>query len=338
MVSYLNVLAPARLGPVRLRNRVIKATTFEGMTPGAMVPEELIAYHRKVSAGGVGMTTVAYLAVAPEGRTEDGQIRMRPDALPGLQRLADAIHREGTAAAAQIGHAGAVGKQAPTGHRAIAPPRLVNPLSLKMVHNAATADIAQIRRAHGAAACMAVDSGLDAIEIHFGHNYLLAQNAVLELTVGSSLVNPMYLFKGDAPIKEWGDAMSPFVLVGLKLFGKISLRQYPYGDLFMLNQARLIRSEVRLPLVLLGASPITIRWKPPCVKDSSSWRWRGRFSANAISSAGSPWSPPRRRCAFIAINAWRQYLPARVVSLRHHNPSDRDREAYPRRGEEQGMR
>ena len=31
-----DVLAPARLGPVRLRNRVIKAATFEGATPDAM--------------------------------------------------------------------------------------------------------------------------------------------------------------------------------------------------------------------------------------------------------------------------------------------------------------
>src|SRR5262245_33422974 len=79
MTIRRDVLAPAQLGPINLRNRVIKAATFEGMTPGALVSDALIDYHRAVSAGGVGMSTVAYLAVAPEGRTEDGQIWMRPE-------------------------------------------------------------------------------------------------------------------------------------------------------------------------------------------------------------------------------------------------------------------
>ena len=58
-----DVFAPARLGPVELRNRVIKAATFEGMTPHALVTDDLIAYHLRPARGGVGMTTVAYCAV-----------------------------------------------------------------------------------------------------------------------------------------------------------------------------------------------------------------------------------------------------------------------------------
>jgi 2,4-dienoyl-CoA reductase-like NADH-dependent reductase (Old Yellow Enzyme family) len=317
-------LAPAQLGPLRLRNRIIKAATFEGMTPGALVSDALIDYHHQVSVGGVGMTTVAYLAVAPEGRTEDGQIWMRPAAIPGLNRLTDAVHAGGAAVSAQIGHAGAVGNQALTGYRALAPSATVNPLSLKLVNRATKTDIARIRLAHAAAARMAVSAGFDAIELHFGHNYFtssflspvlnrrrdeyggpLANRArvaretaravreavgsdcaviakfnmddgvpgglrpdealevatwleadgaldALELTVGSSLVNPMYLFRGEAPIREWGEAMSPFVRVLLKAFGKAFLKSYPYHDLFMLDVARLFRAELAMPLVLLG--------------------------------------------------------------------------------------
>ena len=82
-----DVLAPARLGPVRLRNRVIKAATFEGVTPEAVVTDALIEYHRRPAAGGVAMTTVAYCAVAPEGRTQRAQVWMRPEALPGLSLI-----------------------------------------------------------------------------------------------------------------------------------------------------------------------------------------------------------------------------------------------------------
>lgn len=64
LASHNDVFAPAQLGPIRLRNRIIKAATFEGMSPGALVSDGLIDYHRKVSAGGVGMSTVAWRGVS----------------------------------------------------------------------------------------------------------------------------------------------------------------------------------------------------------------------------------------------------------------------------------
>ena len=63
------VFEPAALGPLTLRNRIIKAATFEGCTPDGVVSPELIEFHRRVAAGGAAMTTVAYLSIAPEGRT-----------------------------------------------------------------------------------------------------------------------------------------------------------------------------------------------------------------------------------------------------------------------------
>ena len=103
-----DVFSPAKLGPMTLRNRIIKAATFEARTPDALVTDDLIEYHRLPAAGGVGMTTVAYCAVSPGGRTEGNGIWMRPEAVPGFRRLTDAIHAEGAAVSAQIGHAGPV--------------------------------------------------------------------------------------------------------------------------------------------------------------------------------------------------------------------------------------
>ncbi|MGW0023542.1 NADH:flavin oxidoreductase [Rhodococcus sp. NPDC003383] len=319
-----DVLAPATLGPITLRNRIIKAATFEAATPGALVSDDLIEYHRRPAAGGVGMTTVAYCAVAPEGRTEANQIWMRPDAVPGLRRLTDAIHAEGAAASAQIGHAGPVANEASNGLPALGPSRQFNPLGMRTVHAATLGDIERIRLAHGNAARLAVESGFDAVEIHFGHNYFassflspkinrrddayggsLANRArlvretartvrdavggkiailaklnmddgvpggfwldeavqvaqwleedgsldAIELTVGSSLLNSMYLFKGDVPLREFAAAMREPVRTGMKLVGKHFLKSYPYRDLFMLEQARQVRAAVKLPLVLLG--------------------------------------------------------------------------------------
>ncbi|NDV10392.1 NADH:flavin oxidoreductase [Rhodococcus sp. IEGM 248] len=324
MTTAPDILAPATLGPLTLRNRIIKSATFEGKTPNALVTDELIEFHRRPSAGGVGMSTVAYCAVAPEGRTEYGQLWMRLDAVPGLRRLTDAIHAEGAAASAQLGHAGPVANQKSTGFPALAPSRSFNPLSMRMIRSATVNDITRITNAHGAAARLAVESGFDAVEIHFGHNYfassflspklnhrtdsyggslenrarvvletartvraavgakvailakfnmddgvpggfwideaiqvaqwLEADGSVdaLELTMGSSLLNPMYLFKGDAPIREFAAAMPQPIRLGVQLIGKQMLHSYPYQDLFMLEHARQIRAAVTLPLVLLG--------------------------------------------------------------------------------------
>ena len=51
------LFAPAALGPVSLRNRIIKAATFEGMSRRGAVTDALIDFHLAFAAGGVGMTT-----------------------------------------------------------------------------------------------------------------------------------------------------------------------------------------------------------------------------------------------------------------------------------------
>src|SRR3954467_14295230 len=96
------------LGPVQLRNRTVKAATFEGRTPDGEVTDGLIDYHLAVANGGVGLTTVAYLAVAPEGRTHREVVVVGDRTRPGLARLAEAVHHTGAKVAGQVGHAGPV--------------------------------------------------------------------------------------------------------------------------------------------------------------------------------------------------------------------------------------
>lgn len=74
----------------------------------------------------------------------------------------------------------------------------------------------------------------------------------LEMTAGSSLLNPMYLFKGDAPLKDFAAIMPQPIKLGVKLVGKRLLHSYPYRDAYLLEDARQIRAAVKLPMILLG--------------------------------------------------------------------------------------
>lgn len=328
MDAVPDVLSPAKLGPLTLRNRVIKAATFEARTPQALVTDDLIAFHREMAAGGVGMTTVAYCAVSRGGRTDGTGLWMRDEALGGLRRLTDAAHAEGAAISAQIGHAGPVANSRSNRAPALAPVRFFNPLSMRFARHAGEADIAEVIAAHARAARYAIEAGFDCVEIHLGHNYLASSflsplinrrtdayggslanrarfaraivNAVraevnrgggpaiavtaklnmsdgvrggitveealqtalwlqddggldaLELTAGSSLLNPMYLFRGDSPIKEFAAAFKPPLRWGLRMTGTKFLREYPYTDAFLMRDAARFRSELSMPLILLG--------------------------------------------------------------------------------------
>ena len=50
----------AQINSLTLRNRLIKAATFEGKSPGGVPSEALVKFHERVGQGGIGMTTVAY--------------------------------------------------------------------------------------------------------------------------------------------------------------------------------------------------------------------------------------------------------------------------------------
>ena len=75
------LFTPLQLGPLQLRNRSIRAAAFEGMCPNHLVSDDLIRYHRSLAAGGIGMTTVAYASVTPEGLSFPHQLLLHANAL-----------------------------------------------------------------------------------------------------------------------------------------------------------------------------------------------------------------------------------------------------------------
>jgi 2,4-dienoyl-CoA reductase-like NADH-dependent reductase (Old Yellow Enzyme family) len=170
------VFTEGRIGPIKLRNRVIRAAAFENMCPGGAPGEELLGYHRSVAAGGVGMTTVAYATVSKDGLTYPNQIDMqRDDIVPGLKKLTDAVHSEGAAASIQIGHAGYFAEKKVIGRKPLGVSRVFCTYGLTYPRVMDEYDFAALTQTFVQAALRARETGFDAVEVQAGHGYLLSQ-------------------------------------------------------------------------------------------------------------------------------------------------------------------
>ena len=317
---------PARLGPLRLRNRVLKAATFEGMSPGNVVTGSLIEFHRAIAAGGAAMTTVSYVAVSRDGMGAPAEIYLHDAAADGLARIAGVVHGEGARISAQLGHAGAVGLV--RGKRVLGPSagRTIAGTPIRPISRGG---IDEVVAAFAAGTTMLAQAGFDCVELHFGHHYLVSaflsprwnhrtddyggtvQNRArlarriaaaaraaagsrvaviaklnmtdgirgglqpgdslrvarllqddgnldaLELTAGGSQANQMFMFRGAAPRAEMAAVLPPAQRLGLRLLGRVLLREYPYTEAYFLPLARPFRTALSMPLILLGGITTT---------------------------------------------------------------------------------
>lgn len=169
------LFTPCKIGPLTLRNRTIRAAAFEGMCAGNSPTDLLYDYHRSVARGGIGMTTLAYASVTRNGLSFPHQLWLRPEIVPGLRRITDAIHAEGAAAGIQIGHCGNMSHRGICGCTPLSASSGFNIYSPTFVRGLRKNEIPGIAKAFGTAVKLAREAGFDAVEVHAGHGYLISQ-------------------------------------------------------------------------------------------------------------------------------------------------------------------
>ncbi|QVN23161.1 NADH:flavin oxidoreductase [Burkholderia pyrrocinia] len=327
--AHTSPFSPVRIGPLTLRNRFIKSGANEGMMPIGLPTQALVKHHRDLAAGGVGMTTVAYAAVARDGLTFSHQMHMHADVVPHLRVLTDAVHREGAAACLQITHAGSFTMMRHGGRRtapSASPGLNVFGMLYGVYFQRAMneRDMTRVAAQFGDAARLARECGFDAVEIHMGHGYLLNQflsplsnrrrdgfggsteqrtrfpaqvlrqvkdavgahlavacklsvndgvpggnrpqdSAVtarileaegadlLSLSGGRNVESPWVLFGSPMPTALM-KAAAPHALArfGVTMLEKRTPRDLAFRDLYFLDDSRVIRQAVRMPLAYVG--------------------------------------------------------------------------------------
>lgn len=166
---------PFGVRSLRARNRLVMAPMVTGMAVDNAPGRAMLDWYAEHARSGVGLVIVEATAVAPDATILPYQLGAWDDAqVPGLARLAAAIHAEGVPAVLQIVHGGArTWRDDVTRERVGASPVPLMPGPAPRAME--EPEIEAAVRDFALAARRAQAAGFDGVEIHAAHYYLLSQ-------------------------------------------------------------------------------------------------------------------------------------------------------------------
>ena len=190
-----------RIGPIRLRNRIAMAGMgVEVCEDDGFVGDRMVAYYEERARGGVGLVITEVGAVAyPKGATTAHQIGLSHDKyIPGLTKLAEAVHRHGAKVAGQLVHHGKVARlDTIQGREVLMPSKPAFRGAMDMMSDLAPDEVQALLKAFGggapkirpaskddigwlveqfaAAAGRLQQAGFDGVELHAAHGYILSE-------------------------------------------------------------------------------------------------------------------------------------------------------------------
>lgn len=178
--KYPNLLSPAKIGNVELRNKTVMAAMGMSQSDNGFVNKAVLNHYAERAKGGVGAIIVEVTCVdSPLGLNTKGMLVIDDDKyIPGMAQLASVIHEGGAKAFLQISHTGRGARRAIIGQQPVGPSAVAMPYSYMMglaneTPRALTAhEIKDIEEKYAQAALRAKKAGFDGVEIHSVGYYL----------------------------------------------------------------------------------------------------------------------------------------------------------------------
>lgn len=170
-MKYKKLFTEGKIGSLTVKNRLLMApmSVYLANEDGT-VSDDLIAFYEARARGGMGLIFTEYAFVNPTGRSCPRQTSAASDdMIPGLMRLAKAVHKCGSKVCLQLQHGG---------RRSIV--EVTAPSPIPMVQGAptprayTTEEVYALIRDFIDAAVRAKKAGFDMVEIHCSHGYLLS--------------------------------------------------------------------------------------------------------------------------------------------------------------------
>ena len=222
-----HVFRPITVNRTEFRNRVVRSAHGTGLGRGE-VSDDLIAYHEARARGGVAMSILEASSVHPSSGT--GGVAAYSDAMiPGYARLARAAHGHGMAMMQQLIHMGAHAVPL-DGSPPWAPSAIPSVRHLRASEGQGDVPVEMTRAmidevvaSFAAAARRAREGGLDGVEIHYGHSFLIMQflspatNRRTDRYGGSAENRRRFGKEVAAAIRE---ATDPEFIIGVRLSGR----------------------------------------------------------------------------------------------------------------------
>ncbi len=172
------VLQHLSIKNLQLHNRLILPPMASGrFDEDGYVTQEVLEHYNKMSSGAyLSLIITEHCFVSQEGKAHQNQMSIASDqAIAGLARLTDIIHKNGVYAIAQLSHAGERADTSVTGFPVVMPSSLSSELSGKKAHILSCDEIHILIQKFTSAAIRAKEAGYDGVELHAAHRYLLNQ-------------------------------------------------------------------------------------------------------------------------------------------------------------------
>ncbi|MDP2723386.1 MAG: NADH:flavin oxidoreductase [Bacteroidales bacterium] len=165
-------------GKLTLTNRLIMPpVATEKSNSDGTVSKALLDYYDGKSRGGyISLFIIEHSFITQQGKASEFQLSVADDlVIPGLQKLAQTIHKNGSKAVMQINHAGSATIKYITGQRTVGPSSVANPRKGFVPMTLTVSQIQEIVDEFVRAAVRVQKAGFDGVEIHSAHGYLLNQ-------------------------------------------------------------------------------------------------------------------------------------------------------------------
>lgn len=173
-----SIFEPTIINGMTIANRLVRSATWVGLgdTDGR-VNDRVLEVYRTVADGGVGLIITGYISVRRDGRQHATQLAAdRDELIPGLAELASVIHAHGGKVVGQIVHCGGqADRYANGGLRPVAPSAVASPGYPEVPRRLTVTDIQDVIACFARAAGRLRAAGLDGVQLHGAHGYLLAQ-------------------------------------------------------------------------------------------------------------------------------------------------------------------